>query len=397
MRIAFNAQLLSYRSSYRGAGIARYIDRLLARLPDALGPGDQVTAYVSPEVSAAAPAVSWSRVSRSRLPTHRPLARILWEQLVLPVLARSWGADVLHAPAHALPAMVGGSTVVTFHDLSFYRLPAAFNRGNRLYLQAFARAAVRRADRLIAVSEATKRDLIDVLGASADQIDIVYNGVDERFHPEPDRAVLERFRAARGLPERFILYLGTLEPRKNLPNLLRAYAIARRRGIVEPLILAGGVGWGDLALARLIDELDLRDFARPVGYVSAEEQPLWYAAATLFAYPSRYEGFGLPALEAMASGAAVVASNRTSLPEVVGDAGLLPEPDDPEAIAAALTDVLGDDALRRELVRRGLERARRFTWDATARQTVETYRAALLSLPALSARPRDRSASQTVE
>jgi glycosyltransferase involved in cell wall biosynthesis len=296
-----------------------------------------------------------------------------------------------------LPAGLGGAAVVTFHDLGFYRVPEAFRPWQRRYLQSAARAAARRADRVIAVSESTRRDLVEVLGVSEGAIDVVPNGVDERFRPEADRAMLERFRSERRLPERFILYLGTLEPRKNLPNLLRAYAIARSRGVTAPLVIAGGPGWGDLSLARLIDELDLRSAVRPVGYVPAEEQPRWYAAATLFAYPSRYEGFGLPALEAMACGTPVVASDRSSLPEVVGDAGLLVDPDAPELLAAALADVLHDDELAGELARRGVARASNFRWDVAARETVETYRRALVAPRAIRANARDWPARQTVE
>lgn len=378
VRIAFNAQLLSYRQTYRSAGIARYIDRLLNNLPGALAPGDQVATYVGPSVPVDAPAVAWSRVVRSRLPTHRPLARILWEQTLLPVLARTWGADLVHAPAYVLPPGAGLSTVVTFHDLSFFRMPDAFNRANRLFLQSFSRASARRADRVIAVSASTRDDLVDVLGVPPERIDVVYNGVDARFQPEVDPRHMDRFRSERGLPERFILYLGTLEPRKNLGNLLRAYAIARRRGVVEPLVIAGGPGWGDLVLTRAIEELGLGDSVRPIGYVPAEEQPGWYAAATVFAYPSLYEGFGLPALEAMACGTAVVASNRSSLPEVVGDAGLLADPSNPEALAESITTLLRDDDLRRDFGRRGVERARAFSWDNAARRTVDAYRAALV-------------------
>jgi glycosyltransferase involved in cell wall biosynthesis len=382
VRVAVNAQLLSYRRSYRSAGISRYLDRTLAHLPDALDPGDRARAFVGPEVPPNAPAMARLEVERARLPTERPLARILWEQLVLPIAARRWRADLLHAGAHVAPLLGACPTVVTFHDLSFYLYPAAFNRPNRLYLQTFARRSARLARRIIAVSESTRRDVVRLLGVAPEKVDVAWNGVDSWFRPEADPERLRAFRSEQHLSERFILFLGTLEPRKNLPTLLRAYALARRQGVEEPLILAGGMGWGDLELARLVDELDLRAAVRTVGYVSPGEQASWYNAATLLAYPSLYEGFGLPALEAMACGTPVVASDRSSLPEVVGDAGLLVDPVDPAALADALARVLRDEALRGELGARGIERARRFTWEAAARATVQTYRRALASEPA---------------
>lgn len=376
MHIAFNAQLLSYQHWYRSAGISRYIDRTLAHLGPRLGP-ECCTVFVGPDVPVDAPALVAMRVRQANLPTYRPIVRILWEQLVLPLILERDRVELLHAPAYVGPLAAPCPMVVTFHDLSYFLLPSAFNRQNRVYLQTFSRWTARRARRFIAVSECTRQDMVRLLGISTDRIDVIYNGVDECFHPEADVARLERFRAAKGLPERFILSLATIEPRKNVVGLLRAYAEARRRGVTEPLVIAGGRGWGDEPIARLVDDLGVRPYVRLVGFVSTDEQPLWYNAATLFAYPSRYEGFGLPVAEAMACGTPVVASNRSSLPEVVGDAGVLADPDDPEALATALVTVLSDDALRHELSVRGIERSRQFTWDEAARSTLKAYQTAL--------------------
>lgn len=380
MRIGFNAQLLSYRHGYRSAGISRYIDRTLSHLPACLG-DDSCLAFVGPDVPFDSPVLAGIQVERSPLPTHRPLVRILWEQLVLPVACRRSRIDVLHAPAYVVPLLETSRSVVTFHDLSFFRLPGAFNRSNRSYLQQFSRLSARRADRFIAVSESTRQDLIKLLAVRPDQVDVVYNGVDQRFQPVVDSAVVDEFRRTQGLPDRFILYLGTLEPRKNVTTLVRAYATARERGITEPLILAGGKGWGGSPEAELIERLGLEAHVGSVGFVSMEDQVLWYNAATLFAYPSLYEGFGFPVLEAMACGTPVVAGNRSSLPEVVGDAGLLVNPSDPDDLAEAMVKVLRDDQVRLDLARRGRERAHRFSWEAAARATVETYQRAFDSRP----------------
>jgi glycosyltransferase involved in cell wall biosynthesis len=305
------------------------------------------------------------------------MARICWEQTVLPVALRRFGVELLHAPAYVAPLAVGTRTVVTFHDLSYFLFPESFNRSNRTYLQTFSRLSARRADRLIAVSEATRQDLVRLLGVDAGRVDVVPNGVDERFRPVEDIAELTGFRERRGLPERFILSLCTLEPRKNLPTLIRAYALARDHGATEPLVLAGGVGWGDLAIRALVDELDLASHVLLPGFIPQDEQALWYNAATLFAYPSRYEGFGLPVVEAMACGTPVLTSNRSALPEVVGDAGVTVDPDRPGELADAMVQLLRDGDWRAELRRRGLERAGQFSWDHAAQRTVEAYRQAI--------------------
>jgi glycosyltransferase involved in cell wall biosynthesis len=375
-RIAFNAQLLSYRQWYRSAGISRYIDRTLAHLAPLLDP-ERLAVFVGPDVPIGAPSLAGLRIIRTRLPTRHPVVRIAWEQIALPLLLGRWRADLLHAPAYVAPLASPCPTIITFHDLSFYLVPEAFNRQNRFYLQTFSRLAARRARRIIAVSECTRSDVIRLLGIRPEDVAVVYNGVDPSFRPEPDPARLARFRQEKGLPDRFILFLGTLEPRKNLRGLLYAYAEARRRGVTEPLIIAGGRGWQVQPILRVLDELGLRSSVRLTGFVGSDEQPLWYNAATLFAFPSRYEGFGLPVVEAMACGTPVVASNRASLPEIVGDAGVLVDPDDVDKLATALVSVLRDEALRRELARRGLERARRFSWEAAARATVTIYHEAL--------------------
>jgi glycosyltransferase involved in cell wall biosynthesis len=302
------------------------------------------------------------------------MARICWEQTVLPLALRRLGIEILHAPAYVAPLVAGTRTVVTFHDLSYFLFPETFNRSNRAYLQTFSRLSARRADRLIAVSEATRKDLVRLLGVAPERVEVIPNGVDDRFRPVEDRTLLHPFRERRGLPERFILSLCTLEPRKNLPTLVRAYALAREQGVSEPLVIAGGVGWGDLAIRSLVDQLGLDGQVLLPGFIPQDEQALWYNAATLFAYPSRYEGFGLPVLEAMACATPVVTSNRSALPEVVGDAGVTVDPDRAEELADAMVRLLRDDDWRAELRLRGPARAGRFSWDLAAQRTVEAYR-----------------------
>jgi glycosyltransferase involved in cell wall biosynthesis len=261
--------------------------------------------------------------------------------------------------------------------LSFLRYPEAFRPWNRCYLSRFTALSARRARRVIAISESTKRDVVDLLGVPADRVDVVYCGTDESFHPLPAAAV-DHFRRERALPERFILFLGTLEPRKNVQALVRAYGRwhAAEPGIPK-LVVGGGKGWYYDQIFTEVEALGLAGEVIFPGYIGQEELPLWYNAADLFVYPSRFEGFGLPVLEAMACGTPVVTSSVSSLPEVAGDAALLVPPDDEAQLIDAMRRALGDKALRQEMRAKGQTHAATFTWERTARQTVAAYERAL--------------------
>lgn len=372
--IALNAHLLSLSPNYRGAGIHRYICGLLTHLPRVDG-GFRYTAFLSDgRVREICPPSLTLRVSR--LPTVKPWVRILWEQFLQPwELARD-DVDLVHSMAYALPLICPARSVVTVHDLSFLLFPEAFNRANRLYLTAATRLAVRRADALIAVSENSRRDLVRLLGAAPERVFVVPNGVDPAFRPLDPQA-LAGFRRERGLPEHYILFVGTLEPRKNLAALLRAYARLRQRGEVpHRLVIAGGMGWRYEGVLSLVAELGLGGEVLLAGFVPHEELPWWYGAADLFVFPSLYEGFGLPPLEAMACGTPVVSSNAASLPEVLGEAALL-TPTDVEGLAQAMRCVLLNPHLQEEMRARGLAKASEYSWERTARETAQVYRRVL--------------------
>jgi glycosyltransferase involved in cell wall biosynthesis len=247
---------------------------------------------------------------------------------------------------------------------------------NRSYLRIFTQLSVRRARRIVAVSESTKRDLVRSYSLSPDKVDVVYNGVDPSFRPLPSKQVAA-FRRETELPERFILFVGTLEPRKNVVGLVEAYArLPKER---PPLMLVGGKGWLYDEIFARVEALGLSHEIRFVGYVPAEALPLWYNAADLFVYPSLYEGFGLPALEAMACGTPVVTSMASSLPEVVGDAGRLVDPSDTEGLAAVMAQVLGSGEQREQMQIEGLAQASKFSWEQTAFYTAHSFKRALLS------------------
>ncbi len=310
----------------------------------------------------------------SRWPTAHPAARILWEQLAQPRILRQIEADLIHGPVFVAPLLAPCPAVITIHDLSFMRFPHLFRPANRLYLTVMTRLSARRARRLIAVSAYTAAETNRLLGVEAERIDVVYHGVESRFHPRASSEIAA-FRQRKGLPERFVLFVGTLEPRKNLVRLVEAFA--RVRDERTCLVLAGGKGWLYAELLARIEALGLSNKILFPGYIANDELPWWYNAAIALAYPSLYEGFGLPVLEAQACGTPVLTSNASSLPEAAGDAALMVDPYDVDALASALSRLLTEIPLRHELRERGLVHAQQFSWPRTAQETARVYRHAL--------------------
>jgi len=367
--VAFNAHLLSPEAGYRNAGVSQYIQALLRALPAAAA-GLRLTAYVGAGVAGSF--AGW-QVRRTALPGDRPLLRIAWEQALQPLALARAGADLVHAPVNVGPVLRSCPLVVTVHDLSFLLYPETFRPAQRLYQSTLARWTARHAERVITVSESTRADVVRLFGVPEGRIVVVHNGVDEAFRPYPP-GVVEAFRREKALPERFLLCVATLEPRKNIVRLLEA--LARVPG-APPLVLCGGKGWYYDTIFAAIERLGLNGRVQMPGYIPAAELPLWYNAASWFIYPSLYEGFGLPALQALACGTPAIVSQASALPEVVGDAALLLDPLDVEAMAGALAHALADADLAAALRHRGLERARQFTWTRTAEETVAVYRAVL--------------------
>ncbi|MBI3970311.1 MAG: glycosyltransferase family 4 protein [Chloroflexi bacterium] len=386
VRIGINAQKLFITQDYRNAGVSRYIERLARHLPQAL-PNAQFVLYTNEHLHHW-PGVESDRVTivSSTVPTTHPAVRILWEQAMLPLLAARDRLDLLHCPLNIRPVASTTPVVLTIHDLTFIHFPDRFHPAKQRYLATLTRYSARRTRRILSDSAATKRDVHLAFGVSESKIDVVYPGVDEDFRPyrqdDPaDAAALDAFHTKYGLPRAVILYLGTLEPRKNVDRLVAAYAQLVAAGLPHHLVLAGGKGWYYQSIFAAVKAHNLQGRVHFPGYVSREEQPLWYNAAQLFVYPSLYEGFGLPPLEAMACGTPVVTSNTSSLPEVVGNAGVTVEPTDVDALAEVMRTVLTDESRAAEMSAAGRRQAARFSWTAAAQSCAAAYRAALPSVP----------------
>jgi glycosyltransferase involved in cell wall biosynthesis len=305
----------------------------------------------------------------------------LWTHVRLSLEMLAAPPDVLFVPAHVLPIVHPRRSVVTVHDLGYRHEPQAHRLLDRLYLELSTRYNARAASQVIADSAATKRDLVQLYGTDPQRITVVPLGVDELFQPVNDAARLAAVRAQYGIPGDYLLYVGTLQPRKNLVRLIEAWNKIRNSNFEIRnwvLVIAGKRGWLYEEIFATVQRLGLEGQVLFPGYVPEEDLPALLSGATAFVLPSLYEGFGLPVLEAMACGTPVIAANVASLPEVVGDAGLLVDPLDTDALAAAMQRLLTDAApstplrasLRAELRQRGLARAKLFSWPRCAWETL---------------------------
>jgi glycosyltransferase involved in cell wall biosynthesis len=297
------------------------------------------------------------------------------EQVTIPVALRREGVTLFHAPHYVLPPLVSCKSVVTIHDCVHLMFPQYLP--NRLAL-AYARTSIalasRRATRVMTVSDSSKRDIVRLFGTDPDKISVIYNAYDERFGVEPREEDVIRVRERYQLHDEFVLYAGNVKPHKNLERLIEAFDIVRARGLDHlKLVLIGDEISKYAALRRAVHQHRLHKYVRFLGYLPEETLAVMYRLAGVFVFPSLYEGFGLPPLEAMASGTPVVTSNVSSLPEVAGGGAILVDPYDPEAIADGIHRVLTDEALRRDLRRKGIARAHQFSWEASIRRVHDIY------------------------
>ena len=366
MRIGIDARIAQYS---RG-GIRSYVIHLLEALAELDGDGDYRVLYsrrreTPPIDTGFRPVGCWT-------PSHHALER--W---ALGMEIARLRLDVLHSPDFIPPAFGYGRSVITVHDLNFLYYPRFLTAESRRYYNEQIAWAVERADHILADSYATRSDLVSLLDVPPEMITVIHLAADASF--EPSSKDTARQTAMRyGVDPGFLLFVGTLEPRKNVPGLLLAYRILLDRAATDkPLVLVGGKGWLYEEIFERTKVLKLTDHVHFRHEVPSADLPALYTAASVLAMPSFYEGFGLPALEAMSCGTPVVVANRSSLPEVVGEAGLLVDPDSPEEIAEMLDRALNDATLREGLREAGLRRAKAFSWERVARETRAIYESLL--------------------
>lgn len=302
----------------------------------------------------------------------------LWTQFGLAKEAAAHQPDVLFIPAHTMPILHKPSLkcVVTIHDLGYEYLPQYHQFPHKLYLNRTTEFAARHATRLIAVSEFTKQDLIRKLRAPADRISVVYEGVDLDANRRPSDKAINAAKQKYKLTNPYILFVGTIQPRKNLVRLIEAFAQIADQFPQLGLALAGGKGWLSDDIYAAPARLKIQDRIKFLGYIDESDKPALYSGAELTALVSLFEGFGLPMLESMACGTPTVAANASSLPEVVGDAAILVNPEDTDDIAQGLKKVLSEPKLQQQLINRGFTQAKKFSWETAAKQTLQVFQEA---------------------
>ncbi len=297
------------------------------------------------------------------------------EQLSVPFHLSRASPHLFHTPHYILPVLTPCRSIVTIHDCIHLIFPQYLpHRAAHAYARTMFWTAVHRASRILTVSEASKKDILRFFGVPSERVTVIYNAIDDRFFEQPSEEQIVRVRERYQLHDRFLMYAGNVKPHKNIERLIDAFVLLRKKGLDDlKLLITGSEISRYSTLRRAVHRHNLHRHVRFLGYQSEETLAALYRLADVFVFPSLYEGFGLPPLEAMASGTPVVASNVSSLPEVVGDAGVLVNPYDPQAIADGVVNVLEDDALRHDLTARGLKRARTFSWAESVRQIRQIY------------------------
>ncbi len=384
MKIGINAHSIGFTADFRRSGTSRYADNLLRAL-SRIDSVNQYRVYVRPEerLQPLGLGPNFEMVHAS-WNTSRAVTRIVWENTIGTWQTRSWRPDVYHSLLNVAPLWLNCPSVVTIHDLGAFRYPAAYTLARRYYQQLGTRRTARRATAIITPTEAIALEVQKHFAVPAENICVTGEGVSTAFSPQMP-ATVRAWRQANAMPESFFLFVGNLEPRKNLASLLRAFAELKKRAkgrAPADLVIVGSKAWKYDETLALIPELGIADQVHLRGFVPDEELPLLYSAACCLVYPSLYEGFGLPPLEAMSGGCPVITSLDSALVEVGGTATRALDPFDTSGFADELQRMATDIAYREKWIAKGLERASLFSWEKAAQRTLELYARVALRRPA---------------
>lgn len=305
--------------------------------------------------------------------------RFIWDQLTFPKIAKRQSADLIHQPCFSAPLMFGGPVVVTIHDIISILFPQNIPFASRMFYSKWMPFSYAKARKIISISESTKRDIVRVLKISPDKITVIHNGFDAKLQQKLSSEKIGQVKKKYNLPQDYLLHIGTLEPRKNLDFLIDVFfeAIKDKKNSNLSLVITGKKGWYYEGLFEKVAKLKLQDRVIFTGYIDEGDKGALYQGARIFTFPSLYEGFGLPPLEAMASGTPVISSNTSSMPEVIGEAGILISPKQKSAWVEAIGRVNCDDKLYSEMKKKNEQQISKFDWARTAKETIDVYEQAV--------------------
>jgi glycosyltransferase involved in cell wall biosynthesis len=354
------------------SGVGNYTGRLLAAMMETR-PSWEFLLYSNKPIDSLEPALAHAK----QIYNLSARKRLLWMHFMLPRIIQRSQPHLCHFPNAMAPMWFGKPFILTIHDASLFLHSEYHPLARILSIRLALPKLARRASAVITVSNHARDDLIRVLGLPQDKITVIYEAASREMRPETDPACLAGLRKKYNLPERYLLFVGTLDSRKNLVRLVRSYSQVRKMGFPHRLVISGSTGWKIERLYEEIEQLSLQDSVVLTGYVPDEDLPGLLSMSSLFVFPSLFEGFGLPPLEAMACGTPVLSSASTSMPEICGDAAYYVDPEDEDSISSGIATLLRDEEYRRDLGRRGLERSRMFSWERAARETLEVYQQVL--------------------
>lgn len=370
MTVGINAHLLSFSADYRTTGIGLYVQKVLQSIHNKSYP---LTLFGSdPKIKKVYPNFNFIQSSFN---TKNPWIRILWEQLLCDHQIKKHNIDILHSPMHALP-LIGAKrykTVVSIHDLAFALYPQFYTGGKQKYLAYITKQSAKKADKIIALSENTKKDIMRLYNIREQKIEVVYAGLSikpSKLTPQQEKKIAARL----NLPEKYLLFVGTMEPRKNIQGLLDALIqLAKEKKERYTLVIAGPKGWKYDSIEERIKTYETLGQIIKTGYLSEEELHFVYNKASIFLFPSFYEGFGSPVLEAMALGAPVISSHVASIPEVGGNAICYIDPYNTNDLAEKISWIFNNPEEQEKMKKTGIKQAESFTWEKTASQIISVY------------------------